>query len=187
MISTKQKYRKVVKYEYSKYFTSKKDYLKNFFLNNSNYVIWNYQKILRKTELYYNISRKNRIYFPIYIYYKRKKERLGNKLGLSIEINVFEEGLVIYHYGNIVVNGYCKIGKDCKLHGGNCIGNNGKTKESPIIGDSCDVGFGAIIIGGICLGDNVVIGANSLVNKSYGDNLVIAGSPASIKRVNKIN
>ncbi len=40
---------------------------------------------------------------------------------------VFEPGLVIYHSGNIVVNGFARVGEDCQLHGDNCIGNNGTT------------------------------------------------------------
>lgn len=48
------------------------------------------------------------------------------------------------------------------------------------IGDNCWIGSDATIIGGVTLGDNVVVGAGSVVTKSFGDNVVIAGNPARI-------
>ena len=180
MINSRKQYNKIIDYEFKVYFSSLKDYFKNMLLNSSDYSIWKFQKLLRKTELFYNLSRKKNKYYPLYILIRRKKEKIGHRLGLSIEINVFQEGLRIFHYGEIVVNGYCEIGKNCKLHGGNCIGNNGKTHHAPRIGDNCDVGFGSVIIGDITLGDNITIGANSLVNKSFNNNIVIAGSPAKV-------
>ncbi len=42
---------------------------------------------------------------------------------------------------------------------------------------------GAIIYGGITVGDNAEIGANSVVNKPVPDNAVVAGVPAKIIRI----
>ena len=82
-----------------------------------------------------------------------------------------------------MVNSKCRIGKNCQLHGNNCIGNDGKTEGVPVIGDNCNIGFGASIIGDIRLGNNVTIGAGAVVNKSFeGDNIVLAGVPAKIIR-----
>ena len=42
---------------------------------------------------------------------------------------------------------------------------------------------GAIIYGGISVGDNAEIGANAVVNKPVPDNAVVAGVPAKIIRI----
>ena len=64
----------------------------------------------------------------------------------------------------------------------NCIGNNGLTNLCPKIGNNVDVGFGAVIIGDIEIADDIKIGANAVVNKSFLEpGITIAGVPA--KRV----
>ena len=61
------------------------------------------------------------------------------------------------------------------------IGKNiGKDNTSPKIGNNVWIGPGARIYGNITLGDNVVVGVNSVVNKSFPSNITIAGVPARI-------
>ena len=65
------------------------------------------------------------------------------------------------------------------FHGNNCIGNNGKTEDCPVIGDNVDIGFGAIIIGNVKIADNVKIGANAVVTKScLEEGATLVGIPA---------
>lgn len=65
--------------------------------------------------------------------------------------------------------------------------NSGMEFGRPItIGDNCWVGSDATIIGGVTLGNNVVVGAGAVVTKSFGDNVVIAGNPARIIKEIKI-
>ncbi|WP_416867065.1 MAG: acyltransferase [Imperialibacter sp.] len=49
-----------------------------------------------------------------------------------------------------------------------------------IIGKSCWIGANAVILPGVHLGDNVIVGAGSVVTKSFESNLVVAGNPAKI-------
>ena len=48
----------------------------------------------------------------------------------------------------------------------------------PVIGDNVDIGTGAVILGGVHIGNNVRIGANAVVNKDIPDNCTAVGAPA---------
>ena len=117
-------------------------------------------------------------YLGLYIIARKRRNELGNKLSVDIREQTFGEGLVIYH-NNIVVNGWARVGKNCKLHGNNVIGNNGITSCTPVIGDNVDIGAGAIIIGDVTLADNIKIGAGAVVVKSCLVNgATLVGVPA---------
>lgn len=48
------------------------------------------------------------------------------------------------------------------------------------IGDNVFIGAESVILPGICIGNNVVIGANSTVTYNIPDNSVVAGCPARV-------
>lgn len=50
------------------------------------------------------------------------------------------------------------------------------------IGRNCWLGAGVIVLPGITIGDNVVVGAGSIVTKDLPDNVVAVGNPAHILR-----
>ena len=150
--------------------------LKLRFLHDSDYLIWSFIKSLRYTE--YHFNKKNRLR---YIIYQRRKNIKGRRLGISIYHNSIDKGLKIHHYGNIIVNKNAKIGKNCELHGDNCIGNKGDFDRfnAPIIGDNLDLGIGAVVIGGIKLGSCITVGANAVVVKDcLTDSSTLVGVPA---------
>jgi serine O-acetyltransferase len=138
--------------------------------------IWKFQRLLRKVEYYKNCKRGflSKLYF-VFIY--GKFTRMSLKLGFSIPYNVIGPGLAIVHYGTIIISGYAKIGANLRIHADTNIGRtNGK---APVIGNNCYIGPGAKLYGGITLGNDIVVGANSVVNKSFvNDNIAIAGCPA---------
>jgi len=138
-----------------------------------------FYKRLRYTEYFNNCKKKWFHKIPKKLINIRY-QRLCNKYGWTIPINVFDKGLCIVHVGTIVVSGDAKIGKNCRIHVCTNIGNApAKGKDgAPIIGDNVYIGPGAKIFGGITIGNNCVIGANAVVNKSFGDNCTIAGVPA---------
>lgn len=153
----------------------------------AHYTGWRIKKyliLLRKQEYYINTANGNRIKGFLAVYYEGRKNALGERLGIEIGPNCFGKGLQIFH-GGIVVNANVKVGENCKLHGGNCIGNNGKTNAAPRIGDNVDIGYGAVLIGDIEIADDVVIGANAVVNRSIAQAGCIAvGVPAKEKKQN---
>ena len=60
-----------------------------------------------------------------------------------------------------------------------------KTITGPVkIGNNCWIGGGAILLPGVTIGDNVVIGAGSVVTKDIPSNTVAAGNPCHILRSN---
>ena len=86
-----------------------------------------------------------------------------------------------------MVNGHCRIGENCYLHGSNCIGNNGKTSAVPRLGNNVRVGVGAKIIGDVELADNVTVAAGAIVVKScLIEGAVLAGVPAQIVKINDL-
>ncbi len=52
----------------------------------------------------------------------------------------------------------------------------------PKIGDNVQLGANVVIIGGVNVGNNVIVGAGSVVVKDIPDNCVVAGNPARIIR-----
>lgn len=136
---------------------------------------------LRKDEYYSNISG-NAITKIKNLYYRRKHNQLGWKLGVSIPCNTFGKGLLIYHSQGIIVHRNARCGDYCKIHGNVCIGNNGadmKEQNTPVIGDYVDIGVGSSIIGGIFLGNYTKIAAGAVVCNSYeNDGEILVGIPA---------
>ena len=79
----------------------------------------------------------------------------------------------------VVVHVRAKIGDNCKL--GQDVTIGGKGPGVPVLMDNVYVG-GSFVVGGITLGNNVIVGANSFVDKDVPDNAIVAGSPAKIIR-----
>jgi serine O-acetyltransferase len=136
---------------------------------------------LRKCEYYHN-CKKGIIHKVYNLFLKWNFRRLSIKYGYEIPLNAFGKGLSIAHIGSIIVNGNSKIGENCRIHVGVNIGTEaGYGDRAPTIGNNCYIAPGAKIFGKIVIGDNNVIGANAVVNKSFEQSGVsIAGVPAKI-------
>lgn len=109
---------------------------------------------------------------------KIKYRRLSLKLGFSISPEVFGYGLIIPHYGTIVVGPNNKIGNYAVIHTSTCI-----TARPKSIGDNFYLSTGAKVITGDDLGPNIMVSANSVVTKGYSDgNGLLVGAPATVKK-----
>lgn len=137
--------------------------------------LWKFLISLRVYEFYSNCHPTSCLkYLWKYLYRK-----FSYKLGFTIPINVIEEGLKINHYGLIVINSKARIGKYCELNQGINIGNTLDRDAVPILGNNIFIGPGAKIFGRIVIADNIKIGANAVVNKSfYNAGATLVGVPA---------
>ena len=147
------------------------------FQKNERCVIFKYIKFLRLEEYCFQ---KGFAYKILRVYYTRRKNSLGNKIGIKIVPNYVGVGVNIHHK-DIIING--NVGHNCTFHGNNCIGNNsmggGTALSLPIIGDNVDLGYGACVIGSVRIANNVKIGAGAVVVKDIlEENTVWAGVPA---------
>ncbi len=138
--------------------------------------VWKFQILLRKCEYHTSFKKIKKFFFAPKIFFtKLKFKKLSLKLGFSIPLNVFEEGLSIAHYGTIVVNSKAKVGKNCRLQECVNIGATNGSNKAPVIGNNAFIGTGAKIIGDITIADDVAIGANAVVVKSILESGVTYG------------
>jgi serine O-acetyltransferase len=91
-------------------------------------------------------------------------------------------GFFIDHGMGVVIGETAEIGDYVTLFQGVTLGGTGKErgKRHPTLGNHVVVGAGAKILGGIMVGDNVKIGANSVVLKNVVANSTVIGVPARV-------
>ena len=138
--------------------------------------IIDYQRLMRKYSYYRNISNPNIIQRIKCNYYHYRYKKISLRLNFSIGPDVFGYGLLIPHYGTIVINSMARVGNYAVVH--TCTNIAGKK----IVGDALFLATGSQIVGDITIGDNVSVAANSLVNKDCGNNLLVGGVPARVIR-----
>lgn len=105
----------------------------------------------------------------------------------GIEIHPAAEigaGLVIDHGMGVVIGETAEVGENCLLYQGVTLGGTGKEKgkRHPTLKSNVVVGTGAKILGAITIGNNVIIGANSVILKPVPDNSICVGVPGRITR-----
>lgn len=87
--------------------------------------------------------------------------------------------LVVKGIGVVVID-RAVIGKDCRIGIGCKIVGKGPFKEVPRVGNRVFLGPGSVIVGPIKIDDDVIVAANSVVNKSVPKGAIVAGAPARI-------
>lgn len=135
-----------------------------------------FQRLLRRVE--YLQNSKCIIGRILFVYARVRLARNSVRLGISIPPGVFGRGLSIAHYGSIVVNDGARVGKYCRIHSATNIGTF--AGSAPVIGDYVYIGPGAVIYGGVTLGNEIAVGANAVVGKSFVGPATLGGVPARI-------
>ena len=172
MIKTKEQLKEILFYEAQRY--KRKSVRCPLIELGERRILWKYNYILRHAEYHYNA--KNRVR---YLLYRMRLARLQCKYGVHIPINTCGKGLKIMHLGSILVNSNARIGENCTFHINTSIVAGGKNDDVPQLGNDIRICVGAVLLGGIKISDKCIIGANSVVNKSFEEeDITIAGVPA---------
>lgn len=94
-------------------------------------------------------------------------------------------GFLIAHVGGIVIGGGTRIGSNCDIRqnvtfGGNFNKQSDTGRQQPWIGNSVSFGAGCVIIGPISIGNNCIIGANTVVTRDVPDSVIVSGVPGKV-------
>lgn len=107
-----------------------------------------------------------------------KPLQLSNSLNLYINCTDIGKGLFIEHGFSTIIS--CRhIGDNCWINQQVTIGYSDAT-NCPYIGNNVSVKAGAKIIGGVKIGDDVIVGANAVVVKDVPDHSIVVGVPAKV-------
>jgi serine O-acetyltransferase len=130
---------------------------------------------------------------PLYIIKLKFWARLFSQISrffTGIEIHPgakIGKGFFIDHGSAIVIGETAVLGKNCVIFHNVTIGGTGKHegKRHPTIGDNVLIGTGATLLGPIKVGNNVKIGAESVViMHDIPSNCTVVGAPGKIVKLN---
>ena len=96
----------------------------------------------------------------------------GLKLGLKTDIGAFT---YINAKNGVIIEDKVQIGSHCSIYSISTIDNKSGLVT---LKENCKIGSHTTILPGVTIGENSVVGANSLVNKDVPPFTIFAGSPA---------
>ena len=90
--------------------------------------------------------------------------------------------------GGIDIGSHVIMGPDIRIFSENhnffnssqIIKDQGESRKGVEIGDNCWIGANVTILDGVCIGNNSIIAAGSVVNQSFENGVLIGGVPAKI-------
>jgi acetyltransferase-like isoleucine patch superfamily enzyme len=124
----------------------------------------------------------------------REKTKFGKncRVGTLSDIQGYSDfGDYCWLHSNVHIGQYSKIGNFVFIYPYAVFTNDptppSNTCKGPIIGDYTQIAVGAVILPGIEIGENCLIGAGSIVGKNIQNNMLALGNPAKeIKNVSEI-
>jgi len=136
----------------------------------------------RYTYLFRKVSVHQRNSLPGMVY-RLLMRRYRYKYGFEInqEATIGKGFYLTSHIGSVII-GRVNMGKNCNVGHLVTIGRGiaGDRKGFASIGDNVWIGAGAVIVGAIRIGNNVLIAPNTYLNFNVPDNSVVYGNPGKI-------
>ena len=106
---------------------------------------------------------------------------VGSDFGAGMQVG---RGFMLAHPVGVTIGFGLVIGDDVTFAGGvTCAARHydarpGREQEFATIGDGVLIGANAVLVGGVTIGRNAVVGANSVVLSDVPEDAVVMGSPA---------
>jgi serine O-acetyltransferase len=115
--------------------------------------------------------------------YRKLFQFCRNHYGVEVPFSAkIGRRVVFEHQGGIVIHGCSVIGDECVIRQGVTLGNRHMQApfDAPVLGRRVNVGAGAKLLGGIEVGDDAKIGANSVVLIDVPGGATVVGIPARV-------
>ena len=125
-----------------------------------------------------NFWKEEKLDFSLYI-----QSRISELYGVDIHPNSkIGCGIMVDHANGIVIGETAELGDNSSIYHGVTLGGVGLDieKRHPKVGKNALLSANSTILGGIIIGDNVKIGAGSVVLKNLPDNCTAVGIPARV-------
>ena len=135
---------------------------------------------LLKWKRYCEKFNNNQFLYPlVWLIYHKMQVKYGVDIPAKTKI---DPGFKIEHLNGIVINSDVTIGKNCNIYNGVTLGKEkrGARIGCPTIGDRVWMGANAVIVGNICIGDDVLIAPCAYVNFNMPSHSIVLGNPAKV-------
>ena len=104
--------------------------------------------------------------------------RIINSCDIPSKTQIGENVAFKHNALGVVINEHTVIGDGCVIYQN--VTFAGKDKKRPTLGKNVLVGAGAVILGGVFLGDNSKVGANAVVTHDVPEGKTVIGIPGRI-------
>lgn len=131
--------------------------------------------------VYFRIAQHTRNKF-LKFFCEFKLYRLCRKYGIEVKTPTkIGKGFVMVHPYNITISPFATLGSNVTMMKGATIGlTYGKTPGAPILGDRVYVGITSTILGGVQIGNDVMIAPNTFINEDVPSHSIVIGCPCRI-------
>ncbi len=103
----------------------------------------------------------------------------GLKLGYKSDIGAFT---YINALNGVVIEDFVQVGSHCAIYSISTIDDK---QGKVVLGRNCRIGSHTVIMPGVRVGENAIVGAHSFVNRNIPANSIAMGVPAKVRQSNE--